>query len=95
VTTATEVTMMSALPRRLPSHPMPSRVSKVGGTLFGSHTSPGEGGSSSGSLGVAQAGATAGSFWQLEHTVASSGSSSAQCGQTFTSSLFDPRPPSL
>ena len=88
-TTATEVTMMIALPRRLVSHRIPSRVSEVRGTLFGSHASPG-GGSLSGRLGTAQAGATAGSLWQLEQTVASSGSSSAQCGQTFTSSLSGP-----
>jgi hypothetical protein len=56
--------------------------------LFGSHAFPGEGGNPSGCLGTAHAGATAGSLRQLEQTVASSGSSSAQCGQTFTPKSF-------
>ena len=38
--------------------------------------------------GTFHAGAKAGSLWQLEQTVASSGSSSAQCGHTFTLGTF-------
>jgi hypothetical protein len=45
-------------------------------------------GVASGRLAAAHAGAFAGSLWQFEQLVASSGSSSAQCGQTFTPSIF-------
>src|SRR6266508_3555515 len=52
--------------------------------LFCTTSSDHHGGDSSGRLGVAHAGATAGSLWHCVQTVASSGSSSAQCGHAFT-----------
>ena len=70
-------------------------LSDVRGLRFGSNTSDQRGEGSSGRLGTVHAGATAGSLWQLEQIVASSGSSSAQCGQTFTPSTFGVRPRSV
>jgi hypothetical protein len=59
--------------------------SEVGRTPFGPHTLPNrECPASSGGLGAAHAGVKAGSLWHVERAVASSGSSSAQCGHTFT-----------
>jgi hypothetical protein len=59
--------------------------SDVGRTPFGPHTLPNRADPASpGGLGAAHAGATAGSLWHVGQTVASSGSSSVQCGHTFT-----------
>src|SRR5919198_1764732 len=59
--------------------------SEIGRTPSGPHTLPSrEDPASPGGLGAAHAGATAGSLWHVEQTVASSGNSSAQCGHTFT-----------
>src|SRR4029453_8502981 len=56
-------------------------LSDVGRTPFGPHTLPNRADPASpGGLGVASAGATAGSSWHVGQTVASSGISSAQCG---------------
>src|SRR6266540_3601089 len=63
--------------------------SEVGRTPSGPNTSPSRRSEvSSGRSGTFHAGAKAGSLWQLEQTVASSGSSSAQCGHTFTLGTF-------
>jgi len=57
--------------------------SEVGRTPFGPHTSLNRE-APTGALGAAHAGASAGFLWHMGQTVASSGSSSAQCGHTFT-----------
>jgi hypothetical protein len=70
--------------------------SEVGRTPSGPNTFPSRRSEvSSGRRGTFHAGAKDGSLWQLGQTVASSGSSSAQCGHTFTLATFGVESPSL